>query len=392
MKWGSERGPLAVALAGLLSLASGMGIGRFVYTPILPAMIDSLGLKPSEAGLIASANFVGYLVGALLLVSPRWLPRRRRGDRRTWFLVSLAAGAASIMAMAGATGLAAFALLRFAGGVVSALSLIIGTGLVLERLAAARAGRLAPIHFAGIGTGIATSSLLVSGMEHAGYDWRGLWFGAGLLAAVMVPVIAVLYGQQPAVRGAPAAPAAAEGPRATRPGLVTLSISYGLFGFGYIITATFLVAAVRASPAARPIEPLIWLAVGLTAIPSTLGWSIVAARIGPRPALGLALLVLGAGVAVGGIWPGAVGSLVAAGLLGLTFVSISSLAFEGAREIVPETRLARTFATLTAAFGVGQVCGPLVAGYLVDWTGSFLAPSLLAAAGLALGAGLAFRK
>src|SRR5690349_10968517 len=86
--------PIAVALRGMLALASALGIGRFVCTPILPAMVEGLDLSKAQAGLIASANFVGYLVGALLAAAPR-LP----GSRRAWLLASLVVGAATTGAM-----------------------------------------------------------------------------------------------------------------------------------------------------------------------------------------------------------------------------------------------------------------------------------------------------
>src|SRR6516165_9212315 len=55
---------LKVAVGGLLAMAAALGIGRFVYTPILPFMLDALRWSKADAGLVASANFLGYLAGS----------------------------------------------------------------------------------------------------------------------------------------------------------------------------------------------------------------------------------------------------------------------------------------------------------------------------------------
>src|ERR1044072_934394 len=101
-----NKSPLTLAFGGLLAMAAGIGIGRFVYTPILPPMVETLSLSKAEAGLIASANFVGYLAGALLAAV------RLPGSRRTWLLMGLALNAICLAAMAVSTSLPLFLLFR----------------------------------------------------------------------------------------------------------------------------------------------------------------------------------------------------------------------------------------------------------------------------------------
>ncbi len=149
--------PVALAIGGLVALAAALGIGRFVYTPILPVMAEALHLSKSQAGLIASANLLGYLIGALLAAAPR-LP----GSRRAWLLGSLGISAVTTGAMGLVSSMPAFLALRFVGGAASAFVLVLASALVLDRLASARRPHLAQVHFAGVGTGIAASALIVS--------------------------------------------------------------------------------------------------------------------------------------------------------------------------------------------------------------------------------------
>src|SRR6187455_1770222 len=151
-----NKSPLSLAVGGLLAMAAGIGIGRFVYTPILPPMVEALGLSKSEAGLIASANFVGYFAGALLAAV------RLPGSRRAWLVVALMVNALALAAMGLTSSLAAFLVLRLIAGIASAFTLIFASALVLDRLATAGRGRLSAVHFAGVGIGIAVSAALVA--------------------------------------------------------------------------------------------------------------------------------------------------------------------------------------------------------------------------------------
>ena len=236
---------VSAALGGLIATAAALGIGRFVYTPILPPMIEALKLSKSEAGLIASANFVGYLIGALLAAMPR-LP----GSRRLWLLGSLAVSAATTAGMGLGQTLAAFLILRFVGGAASAFVLILASTVVLEHLAEAERNELSAVHFAGVGTGIAISAALVAAMLHLDKSWRALWLASGVLSLAAWLAAALLlprFASSTTQTGKQTCGVA-------RLGLQRLVVAYGLFGFGYIITATFLVAIVRATPAIQALE------------------------------------------------------------------------------------------------------------------------------------------
>jgi MFS family permease len=173
---------LALGLAGAIAMAAAMGFGRFSYTPILPGMMAGLHLSASDAGLIAAANFAGYLAGAILAAFG-WAT----GRERSIALLALAANAALLVAMGISSSFPAFMAIRFLAGVMSAFALIFTTSVVLGHPLAAQGGRVQAIHFGGVGLGIATSSLMVmllSTFAGGGADnWRLDWLvGAGFAA------------------------------------------------------------------------------------------------------------------------------------------------------------------------------------------------------------------
>lgn len=375
MNDGSHRA-VRLALGGLITLAAGMGIGRFVYTPILPFMVESLGLSKSQAGLIASANYLGYLLGALA-ASMATLP----GGRRTWFLAALLASALTTGAMGLSASLPLLTGLRFAGGVASAFVLVFSSALIFDRLAKVGRSNLSAVYFAGVGSGIVVSALLVSGVSALGFDWRSLWFSSGIVALLaLAAVIWLVPGGAESERPAPEP----QGEGIDRR-LIALAVAYGLFGFGYVITATFISTMVRTSPDLQSIESLVWPVVGLTAAPSVALWYWIARRLGDGRSFALACLIEAAGVAMSVLLTSEWGILLSAGLLGGTFMGIASLGFVNATNLsTADPR--RLFALMTAAFGLGQMIGPTFAGVVYDLSGSLLIPSLVAALALVVAA------
>ncbi len=169
--------------------------------------------------------------------------------------------------------------------------------------------------------------------------------------------------------------------------MVALIVAYGLFGFGYVITATFISTMVRTAPPIQSIEPIIWLVVGLAAIPSVALWTWIGRRLGNDVSFAIACVLEGVGVAMSVLATSVPAIVLSAALLGGTFMGLTAVGLIHARTLsAGDPR--HSIAFMTAAFGLGQMIGPAFAGYALDLAGSFLVPSLVAAAALIVSAAL----
>jgi MFS family permease len=367
---------MLLAAAGMLTMATALGIDRFVYTPILPLMAKATGLSAAHAGLIASANFLGYLVGALAAAKSD-LP----GSRRVWLVATLSVSALATGTMGLVSSLSEFLVVRFVGGAAGAFAIVVAISLVVERLAVEGRSTLLVVHFGGVGVGIALSGALVSGWLAIDTGWRLLWIAASAISLSFTLMVAGLISQEPASRRAVAVRSNSN----VRPGFWALIVANGLSSFGYVITATFLVAIVRQSPELRPLESWIWVLFGVATAPSVAVWTWVGSHAGIARALSLAYLVEAAGVALSVLCTAETGMIIATIFVGATFIANTALGMTAARALCDgDTR--RPVALMTAAFGVGQIAGPTFAGVLHDVLGSFLVPSVVAAIGLLVGA------
>jgi MFS family permease len=163
-----------------------------------------------------------------------------------------------------------------------------------------------------------------------------------------------------------------------------LAAAYFLEGLGYVVTATFIVAIIAVTPGLESFAPYSWVAVGLSAIPSTIFWPHLARRIGNKQALLAAYALQAAGILVSA-WADSIAEvLFAAVTFGGTFLGIVALTLaEGKLRMGREGGRAAAF--LTASFSVGQVLGPIIAGRLADRQDGFALPLLLASASIILG-------
>ncbi|MEE2995733.1 MAG: YbfB/YjiJ family MFS transporter [Pseudomonadota bacterium] len=379
----SYSSPLRTAFAGLITMAAVMGVGRFAYTPILPDMAEAVALSKSQAGAIAAANFLGYLVGSLAAGS-----KFLKGNRRTWMLSMLALSAATTGAMAMTISVSAYLVIRFVAGSCSALVMVFGSAIVLDRLTSMGRPNLTHLHFAGVGTGMAVSAVIVAGLGTYSIGWASQWLACALASLIAFVLVIVML---PPNHGDTSLPMVGTTTKLDRR-MIPLSLSYGLFGFGYVITATFISALVRQTPSIAAVEPVIWLIVGLAAIPSVAVWGWIGRRLGNPASMALACVFEAAGVAATVLFDSTAAVLIGGTLLGGTFMGITALGMMTARELAMREDGGdprRMLGLIVAAFGTGQIIGPAYGGYIANITGSYTVPSLTASFALVLAAGLA---
>ena len=371
-------------LGGILALAAAMGIGRFAYTPLLPAMREAAGLDPTQAGLLAAANYAGYLVGALLAAVAVPASARIR-----ILMVSAVAVAATTALMALTTNLAAWSVVRFVAGLASAGVLVVATGLVLDDLRRQGRAWLSGWLFSGVGLGIVVSGVVVR-LTRETLGWRGDWLLLALLAtAAIYPCWRWLpgAGQANTLSATSTAEPVATPVRshAVPVAHVLLFTAYFLEGVGYIVTGTFLVAIVDSTPGLQGIGADVWIVVGLAVIPSAVLWAALAGRAGYARALAGAYLLQAIGIALP-IAGGAEAAFASAVLFGGTFAGITALTLTLGGHLAP-SRSARLIGMLTTVFGLGQMIGPVLGGVIAHRAQNFT-PALAAAAVCILAGGV----
>src|SRR5665647_3425780 len=129
---------LTIALAGLVSLAVAMGLGRFAFTPLLPMMLNDGVVDLPAASWLASANYLGYMLGAMLCTLQPWLWARFKWLPLLAYSSLVRAGlvATGVLTLAMAWQFpAAWPVLRFAAGVTSAVVFVYTSGWCLSHLA-----------------------------------------------------------------------------------------------------------------------------------------------------------------------------------------------------------------------------------------------------------------
>lgn len=363
----ANRDVLMALSAGAIILLVVHTLGRFYYTPLLPYLVDDGLLDPQQAASLATWNYLGYLMGAMLAI--RW----HRIDHIRFLLpLSLAVHVLTTLLQTQVEQVAVLDAVRWLNGVANGVVFVQAPALILEWLVLRNRASMSGLVYLGVGIGLLVSSALasftadwLSGPERW---WPALvlsiplcWWGWRRLSRLDVPVrpekgdgTAIAEGKSPLFD------------RASMP----LFLSYLGAGLGYILPMTFLPLLARMQLAQGDwLVDGSWLIVALATIPSAYIWNHLGARIGDLSAMRINFVVQLLGVLAAVLWPGAVGIVLCGMLVGGTFLGTVLLTQRIARALHPHQG-PRLSAAMVALYAFSQMAGPWLVKQWLDFGGT----------------------
>jgi predicted MFS family arabinose efflux permease len=336
-------GTLAPALAGLAALFVGLGMGRFAYTPLLPALVTAGWFTPGEAAGLGAANLIAYLAGAAIarpLGRIVALPLLMRG--------AMLATAASLAICGLRPDLATFYALRALAGVTGGVLMVLGPPSLLASVPAARRGRVGGIVFAGVGLGIVAASSILPSLLRAGVP--AAWHG--LAAAALLFTLIGWHGWPPE----PPPPPPHDG-AAARP-LRRLVLAYGVNAVPVvphmILLSDYVARGLDAGVAAGSAAFVLY-GIGASLGPLVGGW--IGDRLGFRRTLDLAVIVQIAAILLPALVQTTPIAFISAVIVGSLTPGIPPLVLNRAAEIAGPAGAARFWRAATIAFAIGQAVG-----------------------------------
>lgn len=356
--------PLRAAMLGLAALAAAMGIGRFAFTPLLPFMQARGDLTLAQGSVLASSNYAGYLLGALLCLALSVRPVR-------FARIGLVIVAVATVAMAMTSSFAIWFWLRLVAGTGSALVLIGISAWSANAIGVERWRAVSGWVFGGVGIGIFVAGMVGLLLGIAGETPARAWLTLGILAAIVAAVSLRYLTETGPAQSAPSEASTACFCREEW----RVIACYGALGLGYIVPATFLPAVARTLVPDPVLFGWAWPVFGLAAAASTILTGAALGHLPPRQVWKWGQVIMGVGVAVPGVHLSLASVIASAICVGGTFMVLTMAGMQEARRM-RGVHAGRLMAAMTVAFAVGQLLGPIAANATMPFDGSLRVASL----------------
>ena len=353
---------IAILIAGIFSIIIGLGVARFAFTGLIPAMLDDY-LSIKFVGILASLNFAGYLAGSIFSIFVKDINFKVYLYRLGVFL---AISTTFILAFSSNDTL--WLVGRVLGGFAGAMCLIIGTSIVMQKLTIKSKTKAMGIHFSGIGFSILTTDLLARFVLSLDYSWRDAWFVLTIFALVLSFYSVYILSFDKEVKQ-----------NAIKvkfdfsiftPFVIVLIIAYFTEGVGFVVQATFLPDIINNLEGLDGLGGITWTLVGVAGIPSCIIWMLLAHRFGSSNIIIIALLLQAVGILIPVLSSNVYLNLLSGVLYGGTFIGLVALFMNLGGQLSKGNPVV-LMGAMTSSYGIGQVIAPLYSIYFIEKYGNY---------------------
>jgi predicted MFS family arabinose efflux permease len=351
----------AILLAGILAIFVGVGVARFAFTSLLPSMLDDY-LTITEAGVLASFNFAGYLSGAIFTIFMKDINTKVR-----YFRIGLVLSVLTTLVLATTTNETIWLASRVVAGFGSAMLLIVGGALVMVKLNYEDKTKAMGIHFSGIGIAIVASELISQYVLKSG-NWADAWLTLSLFAFIVSFYSMYILSFDKEVKKEAVKHKLSKSIFSTY--VILLILAYFTEGVGFVVQGTFLPDIINSLEGLDGYGSLGWLVVGIAGIPSSIIWTRLAHNYGSVNIIIVAMALQVVGILIPAFSTNIYLNLLSGALYGSTFIGLVALFMHLGGKLAGKNPVV-LMGSMTAAYGIGQVGAPLYSVALIEQFGNY---------------------
>lgn len=347
----------AIILAGIISLVVGVGVARFVFTSLLPPMLDNY-LSVSFAGVLASVNYVGYLAGSIFAVFIKDINTKVK-----FFRVGMVLCIITTLVLGISTNDIVWMISRVLAGFGAAMALVVGSAIVMSKLNIENKTKAMGIHFSGIGFSILISDLIVRAVFYFNGTWQFSWIVLTIFAFIVSLYSMYILSFDKKLQNSSVKHSIDK--KLFSPFVILLIIAYFCEGVGMVVQGTFLPDIINSLDGLEGFGSFTWTLVGLAGIPSCIIWMLLAHRYGSVNIIMLAMFIQVIGILISALTNNVYLNLLSGILYGGTFVGLVALFMNLGGKLAGSNPVL-LMGALTTAYGIGQVLAPLYSVALIE--------------------------
>ncbi len=352
----------SILLAGILALTVGVGVARFVFTSLLPPMLDDF-ITISFAGILASINYAGYLSGSLFSIFIKDIHSKVR-----FFKIGLVLCVITSLLLGISENNIVWAVARYLAGFGAAMALVVGSAIVMLKLKNTNKTKAMGIHFSGLGFSIVITDLLMRAVFYFGGNWQDAW----LVLAFFGVFFSVYSAYILTFDKEPKANVVKHKFDKTlfSPLVIVLILAYFTEGVGMVVQATFLPDIVNSLDGLQGYGGYTWLAVGIAGIPASILWMRLAHRFGSINIMIAAMLLQIVGILIPTFSSNIYLNLLSGIFFGATFIGLVALFMNYGGQLANKNPVF-IMGAITSAYGIGQIVAPLYCIAFIEYFNSY---------------------